>query len=326
MTKAIVVHAAPAALGRPSAAPPLDRNPAAVYLMSLGSAESRRTMMDALCVAAETLGGGAPGADRAARERAALDYPWHLLRYPHVQALRTVFEARYAPASTNKMLTAVKQVVNECRRLGLMSVEDALAVRDVKRSRGSRAGKGRALARGEIAALRAAAGAAAPEIAARDRFLLDLLLYQGLRRDEAATLDLAHVEADALRVLGKGNKQRLVPLGAPMRASLAAWLAVRGADPGPLLYKATKEGRLLRGRALTGATIFARIRRLARAAGVATLGPHDCRRTFATTLLARGVPIRTVANLMGHEDIATTQKYDMSGVDAARAAVEKLDY
>lgn len=325
MSDEITVHAEPAALALMPNAGRLDRNPAAVYIGSLGSEGSRRTMKDALRVAVEFFTGEV--VEREQRDAQILRFPWQSLRYQHVQRLRSELGSRYAPASANKMLTAVKQVINEARKLGLVSADEAMrATKDVKRVKGERVSKGRALSSTEIAALLAATDKAPPEIAARDRFMLKLLLYSGLRRQEAAELTLGSVADGAVRMVGKGNKERVVPMNESLRASLDEWLRVRGRGAGPLLFKATKEGRLLRGKTLTGATIFARVRRLAATAGIKTFGPHDCRRTFATTLLARGVPIETVSRLMGHSDIATTQKYNMQGAEAAKAAVEKLDY
>jgi integrase len=139
-------------------------------------------------------------------------------------------------------------------------------------------------------------------------------------------LTLADAADGALRVLGKGNKERRVPINRALRAALATWLLVRGDAPGPLLYRADKSARLLVGRPMRGGAVYAALHKLARRAGTPRLGPHDCRRTFATFLIDAGVDFKTVARLMGHASIATTERYDHRSEDAARAAVEKLTY
>src|SRR5450830_1393902 len=108
----VLVPTAPRALLRVEALP-VERHPAAVYLSSLGSG-SRRTMRQSLGVIAEILSGGRADIRSLAREK---------LRYQHTQAVRTALAERYAPGTVNKMLAALRAVLLEAWRLGVMSEE-----------------------------------------------------------------------------------------------------------------------------------------------------------------------------------------------------------
>lgn len=146
----------------------------------------------------------------------------------------------------------------------------------------------------------------------RDRALLELLYSSGLRATEAASVSTSDIlEAlNALRVTGKGNKQRLVPIGLPARAAIDEYLA----SARPLLLKgdALDKGRLLLSRAgkpLERVAVWQIVRRAATAAGLKGVHPHTLRHSFATHLLGGGADLRVVQELLGHADITTTQVY-----------------
>src|SRR5918992_1174669 len=125
-------------------APPRgDRHPAALYLAQLG-AGSRRAMRQALDAAAGLVSGGRADAE-------TLD--WAALRYQHTAALRAALADRYAPASANKVLSAVRGVLKQCWRLGLVGAEDYHRAADVPRVKGTTLPKGRALSGGEMGGL-----------------------------------------------------------------------------------------------------------------------------------------------------------------------------
>ena len=122
--------------------------------------------------------------------------PWQSLRFAHVAALRAVLAERFAPAATNKYLSAIRQVMRQAWLLGLMDGEDyqrAAAVRNVK---GSRLPAGRALEGGEIRALFAACADGTPA-GARDAAAFAMMFGMGMRRAEVAAARLADYEADS---------------------------------------------------------------------------------------------------------------------------------
>lgn len=145
----------------------------------------------------------------------------------------------------------------------------------------------------------------------RDRALLETLYGSGLRVSEALglTLDRVHLDDAALRVVGKGDKERVVPLGGPAKRALARYLEH---ERPRLLRRGPRHEVFLspRGNRLSRQAIFALVRRLAEAAGLETApSPHGLRHAFATHLVERGADLRAVQSLLGHASISTTEVY-----------------
>ena len=144
----------------------------------------------------------------------------------------------------------------------------------------------------------------------RDRAILELLYSSGLRVSELAGLDWERVDADAalVRVLGKGRKERVVPVGRPALRALADYrTACAGAGhavaSGPVFRNA-------RGGRLTSRSVARLMERHVLASGTATKAtPHALRHTFATHLLGAGADLRAIQELLGHASLSTTQRY-----------------
>lgn len=157
-------------------------------------------------------------------------------------------------------------------------------------------------------------------IGLRDRALLELLYATGARVSEAVGLDvddLAH--GDVLRLRGKGNKERIVPVGSFARAAVDAYLTrVR---PG-LAAKGRASSRLFlgaRGAPLSRQSAWLVIRAAAEHAQITSeVSPHTLRHSFATHLLQGGADVRVVQELLGHASVATTQIYTHVSVDTLR--------
>lgn len=145
----------------------------------------------------------------------------------------------------------------------------------------------------------------------RDRAMLDLLYATGLRVSELIKVRVPDLDelAGTLRVTGKGNKQRLVPVGKEALASVARYMAA----PRSQLLKGRMSPYLFvtaRGTAMTRQAFWKLLRTHAKAAGVfRNLSPHVLRHTFATHLLEGGADLRSVQAMLGHADIGTTQIY-----------------
>ena len=162
-------------------------------------------------------------------------------------------------------------------------------------------------------------GEQGPPVHLRDRAMLELMYAAGLRASETAQVRLSDVldGLGVIRVTGKGNKQRLVPLGVPAKAAIEQYVK----ECRPLLVSptGTDEGRLfvsIRGRPLERVAIWQIVRRWAALAGLGDVHPHMLRHSFATHLLIGGADLRVVQELLGHADIATTQIY--THVDRSR--------
>jgi integrase/recombinase XerD len=166
------------------------------------------------------------------------------------------------------------------------------------------------LTRGEVQRLMGAPAGTEPA-ALRDRAMLEIMYACGLRASEAVGLDVGDVDLEAgiLRARGKGNKERLVPIGREAVGALRAYVS-RGRSH---LVGDRDESRLFvnhRGGGLTRQGLYKIVQRHARTAGLADkMSPHTLRHTFATHLLAGGCDLRSVQEMLGHADIATTQIY-----------------
>jgi site-specific recombinase XerD len=293
---------------------PADRHPAAVYLAGLAPG-SRRTMRAAL----DTL------ADMLIKDADALGVEWAALRFQHTTAIRSKLAERYSTKTVNKMLSALRGTLKAAWRLSQMTAEDYRRAADVESVRGETLPAGRALTAGEIAALLDACADDPTPAGARDGALIALLRAGGLRRAEVCALTLAdyNAEAGTLRVCGKGNKERELPIVNGAADALADWLAVRGTEAGPIFTPIGKGGAVTIRRMYPEA-VFNMLRKRAKQAGISGLSPHDFRRTFASDLMDAGADISTVQRLMGHASVATTTRYDRRGEAAKRKAVELL--
>jgi integrase/recombinase XerC len=151
-------------------------------------------------------------------------------------------------------------------------------------------------------------------VALRDRALLELLYGGGLRVAEACGLDLGQLSLDEknARVLGKGRKERLVPLGGKAADALTAWLAVRGDLAHPRTRFVDPHAVFLstRGRRLNSRAVQLLVRRYGLlGAGRTDLHPHALRHTCATHMLDGGADLRVIQEMLGHASLSTTQRY-----------------
>jgi integrase/recombinase XerD len=186
----------------------------------------------------------------------------------------------------------------------------------------------RVLRRDESTALIEAAGQGEGPLALRDRAMLEVLYGAGLRVSELVGLPRAALERRGgwLRVIGKGRVERMVPLGEPALAAVTRYLEAGW----PVLARAAqREPAALfltaRARAMTRQNFFARLRAIARRAGVASdrVSPHVLRHAFATDLLEGGADLRVVQTLLGHADLSTTQIYTHVSRARLRDTVER---
>ncbi|MGK3212804.1 MULTISPECIES: tyrosine-type recombinase/integrase [Enterobacter] len=292
-------------------------SPARAYLLSLNSPRSRQTMASFLNIVAGLLGAGSLDA-----------CSWGSLRRHHVMAVTELLrDTGRATATVNTYLSALKGVAKEAWMLRLMDVESFQHIRAVRNLRGSRLPRGRALPPEEIRALFGACEADNSSIGIRDAAMLAVILGCGLRRSEAVGLDLSDVVTDeqALRVLGKGNKERLAYMPAGTWQRLQMWIdEVRGEKVGPLFTRIRRFDTLTNDR-LTDQTVYHVLQVRQRQAGIAKCAPHDLRRTFATAMLDNGEDLITVKDAMGHASVTTTQQYDLRAHERLRAACEKLN-
>ena len=163
-------------------------------------------------------------------------------------------------------------------------------------------------------------------VGARDRAVLELLYGSGLRVAELCALDVDDVDLrqESLRVTGKGRKERRVPVSDAARAALRTYLeearptfVKEGISTTPSLFLNARGGRL------GPRSVRALVAKYCRADGLGPLTPHGLRHSFATHLLDGGADLRAVQELLGHENLATTQIYTQVSTERLRAVYEQ---
>ncbi len=211
-----------------------------------------------------------------------------------------------SPATLQRKVACLRSFYRHLRRQDLITDDPTVYLRAPKQSRRLP----QVLSRDEVGRLLEAPRGTEPP-ALRDRALLELMYACGLRASEAIGLELGDVDLDTgiLRARGKGSKERLVPIGSTASRAVVAYLG-RGR---PKLAGDRMEAALFlnhRGGRLTRQGLYKIVQRHARTAGLdGKMSPHTLRHTFATHLLAGGCDLRSLQEMLGHADIATTQVY-----------------
>ena len=211
-----------------------------------------------------------------------------------------------SPATIHRKSACLRSFYRHLRREGVRESDPTTALSAPRRGRRLP----QVLTRGEISKLLdQPAGDGPPDL--RDRALLEIMYACGLRASEVISLELADVdlEAQVLRARGKGAKERIVPIGSTAIRAVRAYLE-RGR---PELVHGRPERQLFvnfRGTMLTRQGLYKIVQRHAAQAGLeGKMSPHTLRHTFATHLLAGGCDLRSVQEMLGHADVATTQLY-----------------
>lgn len=214
-----------------------------------------------------------------------------------------------APASAatlHRKAACLRSFYRHLRRENLLDTDPTAALSSPRR--GKRLPE--VLTRSEVQALLASPKGTDPA-ALRDRALLEVMYACGLRASEVIGLDVSDVDLEEglLRARGKGSKERVVPVGRAAVGAMRAYLA----HGRPALVKTSPERALFvnfRGQALTRQGLYKIVRRHATTVGLAErMSPHTLRHTFATHLLSGGCDLRSVQEMLGHADVATTQLY-----------------
>lgn len=320
----------------------VDQNAAAVYIAGL-SKTGQRTQAQALRTVARMLDTDVNHLD------------WGRIRYQHTAAIRERLAQSYAPATANKILSALRQTLRQAWLLGQMTAEDYHRAVEFKPITGKTVPAGRELSTDEILALMEACQADPTPAGTRDAAIIGMMYAAGLRRDEMVSLNLSDYDPDAGRLIltGRRNRQRTAYITNGAAAALNDWIALRGSQPGALFVEVSKNGKVLieresmivkpfrkiggvevpnkkagmtiyRGGAMTPQAIYNMLAKRTEEAGVKSFSPHDLRRSFISHLLDKGADIAVVAKMAGHANVQTTARYDRRPEEVKRKAAELL--
>ena len=250
-------------------------------------------------------------AEALARKGRALETARAADLVDHLDAVR---RAGRSPRTLARKLAAIRGLYRFARQGGRTRQDPAALLETPRLPRRLP----RALSRTDARAMVEGAGGS-DGLAVRDRAMLELLYGSGLRASELVGLRPGDIDLQAqfLVCRGKGDRQRLVPVGREARRALTEYLGearprlVRRGDSGALFVSRT-------GRPLTRQGLWTMVRARARAAGIRRAFPHALRHSFASHLLEGGADLRSVQALLGHADIGTTEIYTHLPTDAVR--------
>lgn len=241
-------------------------------------------------------------------------YNWKSLDYAGMVKIRShLLNEKKSVRTVNLCLAALKGVAQCAFHLNVLSAEQLLHIKSVKRIPVRKGLFGRSLNGREIKTLLRYCQSDKSIIAIRDAALLAVMVTTGLRRAEIASLNFDNydeIEGQIYVYQTKGNKDRICYLPLLTRKLLKKWLIKRGYNPGSLFCRVWKNGKVDAHRISTQA-IYNIVREWAGRSGLGKLTPHDLRRSFITRLLESNVDINTVSQLVGHSDISTTSRYDL---------------
>lgn len=303
---------------------------AAAYLATLAPV-GRKGMVSALNTIAAIVRGLTEGElaamDKAERATLWQSIDWRTLSASNAGIIRAKLTG--APASINKTIAGLRGVAKQLWLMRAIDGDERGRIEvATKLAKGTRLQAGRAMEDWELAALMRGCSDSTDRACARDACAIAIAAKTGCRRAELASIKLAditthpaHVE---IRVIGKGDKERILHVDNGALKALNAWLAVRGADGAYLFVAIDRHGNINTGKGMSTTAFDAMLIKRCAAAGVSNLDWHDLRRTVATRLLDAGADLVVVRDVLGHKSMDTTARYDHRGEDAKRRAVEKI--
>lgn len=298
-------------------------NPLLQYLARLAPS-SQQTMRYVLQDAADRLGFDDCGIS---------DVPWHRLEPGHIIGLVAALRSDgYAPNSSSLYVNAIRGVMNEAWRQGLIDHEHLLRVREVKPDSGARLPPGRNLRRSLIRELMEVCASDPRPQGVRDAAIIALLYGTGMRKSESVDIDLKDVDFEqrSLQVLGKGNRQLLKYAPPWAFEKLQAWLDLRrgqlpvGVDDDAFLFNRIRRGNHITRARITKHAIYYIARQRGTQVGVKIM-PHDFRRAFITRVIEEH-DLAIAQKLAHHANIQTTASYDRRDDNERRRAVDRFDY
>ena len=244
------------------------------------------------------------------------DGPFEPAQVERVQVrawVRSLYEADLEPATIQRRLAAVRTFYKCMIRAGVATRDPAarVATPKVKRS------LPRFLSADDAARLVEAPAASATRASVRDAAVLELTYGAGLRVSEVTGLDLLDVDLDGglVRVLGKGGKTRIVPMGRKAVAAMRTWLAERARGEAAGLHP-TAVFLGARGGRLTQRAVQRLVEASRAACSEQGVTPHWLRHACATHMLGSGADLRSIQELLGHASLRTTQRYTHVDVEA----------
>ena len=233
---------------------------------------------------------------------------------------------RLSASTINVRLSAIRKMVSEARKNGMLSAEDAADLTGIPnlRQRGTRLGNW--LTKEQAKELLAVPDRSTSK-GKRDYVILALLVGCALRRHELASLDVQTIQLREGRWVladleGKGRRIRTVAVPVWVKHGINSWMAAAGIEEGPLLRSISKGGKI--GDSLSDWAVWSVVEQSARQIGIERFGAHDLRRTCAKLCRKSGGDLEQIKFLLGHSSIQTTERYLGSEQEIAVAVNDSL--
>lgn len=245
-----------------------------------------------------------------------------------ILAFRADMLERELSASTiNVKLSAVRKLINEAKRAGVLSAEAAAQITDVPNVRQQGTRLGNWLTKDQAKELLAVPDRSTLK-GKRDYAMLALLVGCALRRNELAMLDVQTIQFREGRwvladLCGKGRRVRTVAVPIWVKQGINAWVTAAGVEDGRLLRRVTKAGKL-KGDRLSDWAVWSVVEQTAKQIGIERFGAHDLRRTCAKLCRKAGGDLEQIKFLLGHSSIQTTERYLGSEQEIALAVNDHL--
>ena len=259
---------------------------------------------------------------------------WATLNAANVQAIisriaemPTHFEKPRSPASVAMTLNALKGIAKAAWQRETISTDTWERIRAVQAPRGERLPTGRDISQRERKELLQTCIEDPSSAGRRNAAILAMLMATGIRRAELVGLTMGCLNLDTgeARIIGKGNKERVVYVLNGAKEALEDWLSVRGLDAGYVFNPINKAGTIHIDKGMTTTALHLILQRRADAAQVQDVTAHDFRRTLAGDLLDSSADMVTVSKLLGHADPKTTARYDRRGERAKLQAAQAVN-
>lgn len=279
----------------------LTPNPAQLYVASLLTVQSRKTAIEAMGRILFILNG---------RDVPWQTFPWHEVHATETTLIRAFLVEHYGPATSRLTLSILRGILRQCFRLELITADVYQRAIMIDPVRGESAPAGRMLKPEEIRILIEYIDFLGGDFGAMVAALFAVGLGGGLRREEMAALEATALADDdsVVRLIGKGQKERVQPLPPWAGARVRAWLELRGECVATTMFLRT-HGVRIKDKEPSLWSIWNLIGTTGRDAGVPAFTPHDLRRTFASRMLDRG-DLSLAQKAMAHKSPSTTVRYD----------------
>jgi len=232
-----------------------------------------------------------------------------------------------APSTVNVRLSAIRKLVSEARRNGLLGAEEAANLTDIPNIREQGTRLGNWLTREQAKELLAIPDRSSPK-GKRDYVILGLLVGCALRRRELASLSIEDIQMREGRwviadLRGKGGRIRTVAVPIWVKQGINAWMTEAKIEQGRLLRRVSKSGNVM-GEELSDWAVWSVVEQAAKEIGIERFGAHDLRRTCAKLCRKAGGDLEQIKFLLGHSSIQTTERYLGSEQEIATAVNDNL--